>query len=88
MSLFVDTSIWFAAVDCSDSRNSRATVYLPSTGKDNFMIAESGKPLWPAKPGTSIPGVVSVQDSDGFVACEVGAGDYRFSEAATKRQRE
>jgi predicted nucleic acid-binding protein len=34
MSLFVDTSIWFAAVDCSDSRNSRA-----------MAILESGEPL-------------------------------------------
>ena len=30
MSLFVDTSIWFAAVDCSDSRNSRAMAILQS----------------------------------------------------------
>ncbi|HKN21594.1 MAG TPA: alpha-L-rhamnosidase N-terminal domain-containing protein, partial [Terracidiphilus sp.] len=67
--------------------NSRATVYLPSSGKDNLTIAESGKPLWPAQPGTSVPGVVSVLDRDGFVACAVGAGDYRFSETATKHPR-
>jgi alpha-L-rhamnosidase len=66
--------------------NTRATVYLPKLVEGDFTIAESGKPLWPAKPETRIPGVVSVQDGDGFVACVVGAGDYRLSEAAAKRQ--
>jgi alpha-L-rhamnosidase len=62
--------------------NSRSTVYLPKLVEGDFTITESGKPLWPAKPETKIPGVLSVQDGDGFVACQVGAGDYRFSEAA------
>jgi alpha-L-rhamnosidase len=60
--------------------NSRATIYLPKLAEADSVIPESGKALWPAKPGTSIPGVVSVKDEDGTVACEVGAGDYRFNE--------
>jgi alpha-L-rhamnosidase len=66
--------------------NSRATVYLPKLVEGDFTIVETGKLLWPAKPETRIHGLVSVQDGDGFVACVVGAGDYRFGEAATKRQ--
>jgi alpha-L-rhamnosidase len=64
--------------------NARATVYLPKLVQGDFAIAESGRPLWPAKPETRIPGVLSVQDRDGFVACQVGAGDYRFSEIPAK----
>lgn len=64
--------------------NSRATAYLPRPVEGDFTIAESGKTLWPPKPETKIPGVVSVQDGDGYVACQVGAGDYRFSEAPPK----
>ena len=62
--------------------NSRATVYLPKLVQGDFTIAESGNTLWPAKPETRIPGVVLVQDGDGFIECVVGAGDYRFSETA------
>jgi alpha-L-rhamnosidase len=64
--------------------NSRATVYLPKLIQGDSTITESGKPLWPAKPETKITGVLSVQDRDGFIACEVGAGDYRFSEIPAK----
>jgi alpha-L-rhamnosidase len=64
--------------------NSRATVYLPKLIQGDSTITESGKPLWPAKPETKITGVLSVQDRDGFIACEVGAGDYRFSEIPVK----
>jgi alpha-L-rhamnosidase len=62
--------------------NSRATVYLPKLVQRDFTIAESGKTLWPANRETRIPGLDSVQDGDGFIACVVGSGDYRFSEAA------
>ena len=64
--------------------NSRATVYLPKLIQGDSTITESGKPLWPAKPETKITGVLSVQDRDGFIACVVGAGDYRFSEIPAK----
>ena len=60
--------------------NSRATIYLPKPSQGDFSIAESGKPLWPAKAETKIAGVQSVQDADDCIACVVGAGDYRFSE--------
>jgi hypothetical protein len=64
--------------------NSRATIFLPKPAQGNFTIAESGKPLWPAKPETKIPGVLSVRDDDGSIACVVGAGDYRFSASSAK----
>ncbi|MGB8844866.1 MAG: alpha-L-rhamnosidase N-terminal domain-containing protein [Terracidiphilus sp.] len=64
--------------------NSRATVYLPKLVQGDSTIAESGKQLWPAKPETKIPGVLSVEAGDGFVACQVSAGDYRFSEIPAK----
>ena len=64
--------------------NSRATVYIPKLLQGDSTITESGKPLWPAQPETKIPGVFSVQDKDGYIACQVAAGDYRFSEIPAK----
>ena len=64
--------------------NSRAAIYLPKLLQGNFTIAESGKTLWPRKPETKIPGVVSVEEADRFVQCVVGSGDYRFSEIVAK----
>lgn len=64
--------------------NSCATMYLPKLIQGDSTIAESGRPLWPAKPETKIPGVLSVKAGDGVVVCQVGAGDYRFSEIPAK----
>lgn len=64
--------------------NSRAAIYLPKLITGDSTIAESGKQLWPSKPDTKIPGVLSVEDGDGVVICQVAAGDYRFSEIPAK----
>jgi alpha-L-rhamnosidase len=61
--------------------NTQATIYLPKLVQGGFTIAESGEPLWPPVPEARIPGVISVEDEDGCIACRVGAGEYRFSEA-------
>lgn len=61
--------------------NTHATIYLPKLVQGGFTIAESGKPVWPPAPEARIAGVISVQDEDGCIACRVGAGGYRFSEA-------
>ena len=60
--------------------NTRATVYIPRPSGEDFMISESGKPLWPAR-RINDPGVLAISKDDSFFKCVVGAGEYHFREA-------
>jgi alpha-L-rhamnosidase len=60
--------------------NTRATIYIPKLSNGDFVITESGKRLWPAKPEVKDPGVILVVEQDSAVKCLVGSGEYRFTE--------
>jgi alpha-L-rhamnosidase len=61
--------------------NTRASIYLPNLAKGDFTITESGRRLWPAKPETTDPAVLMVEEEDSAIKCLVAAGEYRFLEA-------
>ena len=65
--------------------NTRATVCLPKLRKESFTIEESGKLVWPAKSRVEIPGILDIREEGSLVKCQVGAGDYRFSELPATR---
>ena len=52
--------------------NTRASIYIPKLSTGNFMIKESGKPLWPATSEVKDPGVLSVSEEDSSIKCLVG----------------
>ena len=60
--------------------NTRAAIYIPILVKGRFILAESGKVLWPAKPSVKDPGVLAVSEEGASIKCPVGTGDYRFEE--------
>jgi len=61
--------------------NTCASIYIPKISKENFVMTESGKQLWPAKPGIVDSGVLAVSDEGSFIKCVAGAGKYEFKEA-------
>jgi len=60
--------------------NTRAAIYIPKLSKGAFTLMESGKRLWPAKPGASDPGVLAISEEDACIKCLVGAGNFQFNE--------
>ncbi len=60
--------------------NTQASIYVPKLAGGNLILTESGKQLWPPKPGVNDPGVLAVSDDDSSIKCLTGAGDYRFHE--------
>lgn len=58
--------------------NTRATVYIPKTAGGASTVTESGKMLWPADSAAKVSGVLAVEDVEGAVRCQLGAGDYHF----------
>jgi alpha-L-rhamnosidase len=64
--------------------NTRATIYIPKLVRENLILTESGKQLWPPKPGVNDPGVLAVLDDDSSIKCLVRAGEYRLKEISLK----
>jgi alpha-L-rhamnosidase len=60
--------------------NTRAAIYIPKLSRGDFTITESGKVLWPKKPGVQGQGVLAVLEEESSVKCLVDAGEYRFRE--------
>jgi alpha-L-rhamnosidase len=58
---------------------SRATVYIPKLSK-KFVIAESGKVVWPKGSQPSAPGFLALTEGLSSIQFIVGSGDYRFRE--------
>jgi alpha-L-rhamnosidase len=60
--------------------NTRASVFIPKLSRQNSLITESGKVLWPAESAVRDPGVLAVSQDDFFIRCLVSAGTYQFTE--------
>lgn len=58
--------------------NTQASIYIPKPAKEDFVLMESGRQLWPAAHKGTTPGVHSVKEEDASVKCLVGSGNYRF----------
>ena len=59
--------------------NTQASIYIPKPANGDFVLLESGRPLWPAGHKGPIPGVHAVEEDDESVKCLVGSGSYRFA---------
>ncbi len=67
--------------------NTRASVYVPKLTNGDFIVTESGRELWPPKPGITDPGVLAVSGEDSSVCCLVNAGSYQFNESPIRLSR-
>lgn len=59
--------------------NTRASIYIPKAAKQNFVILETGRRLWPPMPAMEVPGVHAVQEEELSIKCNVGSGTYQFT---------
>jgi alpha-L-rhamnosidase len=59
--------------------NTEASVYIPRSGKGDFVLLESGEQVWPVAREGAVPGVNTVEEEDEWIKCRVGSGSYRFS---------
>jgi len=64
--------------------NTRATIYIPTIAGQNVTITESGKVLWPVKPGEAVSGILEVRETDSVVKCLAEGGSYQFVETPTQ----
>jgi alpha-L-rhamnosidase len=59
--------------------NTQASIYIPKPAREDFVLLESGRRLWPVAHKAAIPGVHGVEEEDASIKCLVGSGSYRFT---------
>jgi alpha-L-rhamnosidase len=59
--------------------NTNASIYIPKSTQQKFVILETGRRLWPPKATMEVPGVLAVQEEELFIKCLVGSGTYEFT---------
>ena len=59
--------------------NTKASIYIPKSTQQKFVVLETGRHLWPPGLAMEVPGVLAVQEEELFIQCQVGSGTYEFT---------